>query len=66
MADVVAAAGGCGVNDVKVGTIRLMSNGLFMVWAQCPLGAAMKASQPGKIRIGWTIAKIELLKARSV
>lgn len=27
VADVVAAAGGCGANDAKVGTIRSMSNG---------------------------------------
>ncbi|XP_029178647.1 DNA-binding protein HEXBP-like [Nylanderia fulva] len=41
-----------------------MTNGLFTAWAQCPLGAAIKASQTGKIKVGWTIAKIELLKAR--
>ncbi|XP_029166089.1 uncharacterized protein LOC114936906 [Nylanderia fulva] len=41
-----------------------MSNGLFTVWAQCPLAAAIKATQKNKIKIGWTIARIELLKAR--
>jgi len=66
VADVVALAGGCNSEEVKVGTIRPMTNGLYSVWAQCPLGAAIKAAQPGKIRIGWTIAKIELLKARTV
>lgn len=64
VACVVADLGECTQEDVKVGPIRIMGNGLGMVWAQCPLGAAIKASAAGKIKIGWTIAKIELLKAR--
>lgn len=62
--DVISAEGGCDSKEVKVGIIRPMTNGLYTVWAQCPLGAAIKASQPRKIKVGWTIAKIELLKAR--
>lgn len=64
VADVVAANGGCKGEEVKVGLIRLMSNGLFTVWVSCPLSAAIKVSRSGKIRIGWTIAKVEMLKAR--
>lgn len=66
VADTIASEGGCEPRDVKVGTIGPMTNGLRTVWAQCPLGAAIKASQSGKLRIGWTIARIELLKARPV
>lgn len=47
-----------------MGQIRPMNNGLFMVWAQCPLASAIQISASGKIRIGWTVARIELLKAR--
>ncbi|XP_029176055.1 uncharacterized protein LOC114944330 [Nylanderia fulva] len=64
VADVIATAGGCKPSEVKVGVIRPMTNGLFTVWAQCPLGAANKASSSGKIKIGWTVARIEILKAR--
>ncbi|XP_029177073.1 uncharacterized protein LOC114945152 [Nylanderia fulva] len=64
IADIVSVEGGCKPDEVKVGAIRPMTNGLFTAWAQCPLGAAIKASQTGKIKVGWTIAKIELLKAR--
>ncbi|XP_029177649.1 uncharacterized protein LOC114945560 [Nylanderia fulva] len=64
VADVIATAGDCKAEEVKVGTIRPMTNGLFTVWAQCPLAAAIKATQKGKIRIGWTVARIDLLKAR--
>lgn len=39
VADVVAAAGGCKSADVKVGTLRAMTNGLFSAWVQCPLGS---------------------------
>jgi len=42
----------CAKEDIKVGPIRPMSNGLFSVWAQCPLGAANKISSMKKIRIG--------------
>lgn len=66
VADVVATAGDCSASDIKVGMIRPMTNGLYTVWAQCPLGAAIKAAKPGKIKIGWTVAKIELLKAKPV
>lgn len=64
IADVVAMAGKCRVDEVKVGTIRAMTNGLYSAWVQCPLSAAITASQPGKIHIGWTVARVELLKAR--
>lgn len=62
--EVVAETGDCAVKDVKVGQLRKMSNGMFAIWAQCPLAAAIKITKPGKVRIGWTVAKVELLKAR--
>lgn len=52
VADTIAVAGGYLAQEVRVGAIRPMSNGLFTVWAQCPLGAAIKATQSGKIKIG--------------
>lgn len=64
--DTIAALGGCKPEDVRVGTIKPMSNGLFTVWAQCPLEAAIKATKQGKVKIGWTVARIDLLKNRPV
>lgn len=64
--EVIAMEGGCLPEDVKVGPIRPMRNGLYTVWIQCPLAAAIRASTGNKIRIGWTIARIELLKARPI
>lgn len=62
--EVIAEAGDYMVNEIKTGQPRKMSNGMFAIWAQCPLAAAIRIPKPGKIKIGWTVAKIELLKAR--
>lgn len=61
---VIAREGKCLVGEVRAGPIRLLNNGLGSVWAQCPLAAALAVSRLGKIRIGWTIARVELLKSR--
>lgn len=41
-----------------------MNNGLGMVWAQLPVAAAIKAADEERVRIGWTVARVELLKTR--
>lgn len=56
--------GGCYTVDIKTGPIRTMANGLGMVWAQLPAVAAAKVAEEGRIRIGWTVARVELLKVR--
>jgi len=66
IADVIAMTGGCRSDEVKVGLIRPMANGLYTAWVGCPIGAAIKASASSKIKIGWTVAKIELLKSRPI
>lgn len=35
-----------------------------MIWGRCPLVAANKVTERGKIRVGWTIVKVELLAKR--
>lgn len=58
--------GKCATSEIKVGNIRRMNNGLGTVWVQCPLATAIRITNLGKIRIGWTTVKAELLKARPV
>lgn len=41
-----------------------MTNGLCTVWTHCLLAAAIQIASEGKIRIGWTVARVEFLKAR--
>lgn len=60
----IADKGGCSIDEVKVGTIRWMNNGLGTTWAQCPLLVATKLIESGKIRVGWTIARVEILQKR--
>lgn len=64
IAGALADLGGCSIMDVRIGSIRTMSNGLGMVWAQLPVSAAAKVTSEGRIRIGWTVARVELLKVR--
>lgn len=66
IAEVVARQGGCTPVDVRVGPIIKMTNGLGSVWVRCPLAAAVRASSVGKIRMGWTIVRVELVQARPV
>lgn len=63
---VIAREGSCDEEEVKPGPIRRMYNGLGSVWLQCPLAAAMKVIDKGKVRIGWTMTRADLLKARRV
>ncbi|KMQ81776.1 gag-pol polyprotein [Lasius niger] len=62
--DTVVKHGGCLEEDIRVGTIRPMANGLHTVWVQCPLSAATKLANQGKVRIGWTSARVDLLNSR--
>lgn len=61
---VLAIAGECEEEEVRTGPIRMARNGLGSAWARLPMGAAAKACVTGKIKIGWTVARIEVLMAR--
>lgn len=56
--------GGCLKEDIRVGVICPMANGLHTVWVQCPLNAAIKIANYGRVRIGWTSARLDLLGPR--
>lgn len=49
---VLADIGGCSLEEVRTGPIRMMRNGLGSIWAQCPLAATLKISSLKKIKIG--------------
>lgn len=63
-AEIVAEYGESNISEVKVGQMRPLSNGMYSVWAQCPLVAAIKIAKLGKVRVGWTAARVDLLKSR--
>ncbi|XP_072761523.1 uncharacterized protein [Anoplolepis gracilipes] len=64
-AEIVAAISGegkCGFSDVKVGAfVKAPRTGLNTVLVQCPIDAANKLTQMGKVPISWYKLPIELL-----
>lgn len=60
----LVAAGECDDEDVKVGPARISTNGLYTVWARCPIAAANKVIARGKLQVGWWQVRVEALKAR--
>ncbi|XP_011687085.1 PREDICTED: cellular nucleic acid-binding protein-like [Wasmannia auropunctata] len=62
----MANTGGCAMTDIRLGQYRITRNGARTVWTQCPLNAAMQLAQEGKLRVGWSTARVVLLKKRPV
>lgn len=62
--EVVARMGECDACDVKPGAIQPLRNGLGLVWVRCPMAAAIRVAECGRIRVGWTSARVELLDAK--
>jgi len=63
---VLSENGGCLTSKIRVGPFRQMRNGLMMSWIQCPLSAALRVSRKGRVNLGWSVARVELMKAKPV
>lgn len=63
---VVASCGDCAYDDIRCSSITKMLDGLGAVWIQCPLGAAVKVAAAGRVRVGWSSARVENLQARPI
>jgi len=50
--EIMMETGECEYDEINIGDIRSMRNGLFMTWAQCSLVAAVKMANNGKIKLG--------------
>ncbi|XP_059047665.1 uncharacterized protein LOC131843086 [Achroia grisella] len=67
VADVVAAVareGDCAEASVKTGEIRRSPSGSGSVWVRGPIGAVKKLVDAGKLRVGWTMARVRSLDPR--
>lgn len=63
----VALNGGCREEEVTAEEIRQRTLRLLgMIWIRCPVAAARRIVQNGKITIEWSSAKVERLPARSM
>ncbi|XP_049871993.1 uncharacterized protein LOC126380845 [Pectinophora gossypiella] len=60
----VARAGQCAADQVKPGEIRRDKTGLGSVWLRCPVAAAKKVSEGGRLLVGWVAAQVKLLETR--
>ncbi|XP_059050234.1 uncharacterized protein LOC131845209 [Achroia grisella] len=66
-AEVVAAVareGKCTVETVKSGEIRRTSSGVGTLWVRCPVAAAKALVDAGRVKIGWTMARVFSLDPR--
>ncbi|XP_049886382.1 translation initiation factor IF-2-like [Pectinophora gossypiella] len=64
VADAVAKEGGCAVDDVKHGRIVVGPRGDGSLWISCPVAAAKRLSDSGRLLVGWTSARVRLLDSR--
>ncbi|XP_072948380.1 uncharacterized protein [Epargyreus clarus] len=64
VAAAIARIGGCALASVKTGEIRRDHFGLGTLWLSCPVSAARKVADGGRVLVGWVSAKVSLLEAR--
>lgn len=62
----IARNGGCPPDNVVAGEIRSGVDGLGTVWVRCPVAAANKAADGGRLLVGWVSARVKLLPKRAV
>lgn len=58
----IAAKGGCTAEEVRVGAIREGFGGSGSTLVRCPVTAARKVCEGGRITIGWSSARVEALE----
>lgn len=61
---VITQEGGCHHSEVRVGPIKRGNDGLGVAWVRCPLSAAVTIANKGRVQVGWTNARIQLLDQR--
>jgi len=66
VAKAVSNAGGVPQDAVKVGDIKISGRGLGTAWVRCPTAAANRWVAAKKLRIGWSTARVEAPKRRSL
>lgn len=62
--DALAARGGCGPEDVRMGPINWGKQGREAAWAQLPIVATIAVAREGEMELGWAAARVELLGGR--
>jgi hypothetical protein len=60
----LASAAGCSSAEGQVGEIGISRGGLGSAWIKCPVAGARKLAQEGKVKLGWSIAKVIAIPKR--
>ncbi|XP_032690631.1 uncharacterized protein LOC116853606 [Odontomachus brunneus] len=60
----VAVAGGCGPGEVRAVAVRPGANRMGTLWLQCPLAAARKVLDGGRLKVEWSSVRVETLTKR--
>ncbi|XP_063620698.1 uncharacterized protein LOC134799719 [Cydia splendana] len=61
----IASVGECSTDLVKTGEVRRGIRRLGTLWVRCPVTAAKKVTQAGRLELGWGLsAKVSLLEER--
>lgn len=64
VAAAVARAGNCSFESVKVSEIFIGKGGMGSAIAKCPVTAAKVVADAGKVLVGWSAAKVQVLEQR--
>jgi len=59
---VLTEVDGCSSSDIRVSPFRPMRNGLGLAWIRCPLVSAIKLVKKNRLNIGWSVARIEMMR----
>lgn len=64
LAGYISDFGKCMLNQIRVGELKTQKNGLYVCWVNCPLAVAINLAKQEKIKMGWSVIGVELMKAR--
>ncbi|XP_018312253.1 uncharacterized protein [Mycetomoellerius zeteki] len=59
----VSESGGVSLTEIRTGPLR-KGRGVGTIWVQCPVDCANRLNKMGKIRMGWSVAKVIPLARR--
>lgn len=61
VAAAIATKGGCGAEEVRVGSIRIATSGSGSTLVRCPLVVAKRVCEEGRLVVGWSSALVQAL-----
>ncbi|XP_075990130.1 uncharacterized protein LOC142985768 [Anticarsia gemmatalis] len=66
VARAISRTGGCPVEAVKVGAVRSGPRGEGSAWVKCPIPAAKRVADAGRLLVGWVSARIHVAEPRQM